>query len=154
MDVLLGVVAVVTLGFFKNSKFTLRYRESADLSHRRSLVCVISARCPSLICSLATIAIENYWTSTYMYYFQSSAVAKFHPPFLELFFAGFSDVLSSMMKRETGSKTLRSERVLSRGDPNFNGKAKLHLCVFVCVSAHRHVLPYNSRSKARLLTAA
>ncbi|XP_073239284.1 VWFA and cache domain-containing protein 1-like [Porites lutea] len=34
---------------------------------------------------------------------------------------GFSDVLSSMMKRETGSKTLRSERVLSRGDPNFNG---------------------------------
>ena len=60
MDVLLGVVAVVTLGFFKNSKFTLRYRESADLYHRRSLVCVISVRCPSLICSLATIAIENY----------------------------------------------------------------------------------------------
>ena len=67
-----------------------------------------------------------------MYYFQSSAVAKFHPRFLELFFAGFSDVLSSMMKRETGSKTLRSERVLSRGDPNFNGKAKLHLSVCVC----------------------
>ena len=140
MDVLLGVVAVVTLGFFKNSKFTLRYRESADLSHRRSLVCVISARCPSLICSLVTIAIENYWTSTYMYYFQSSAVAKFHPPFLELFFAGFSDVLSSMMKRETGSKTLRSERVLSRGDPNFNGKAKLHLCVCVFLPTGRSFL--------------
>lgn len=44
--------------------------------------------------------------------------------FPELFFAGFSDVLSSMMKRETGSKTLRSERVLSRGDPNFNGRVK------------------------------
>jgi len=34
---------------------------------------------------------------------------------------GFSAILSSMMRRETGSKTLRSERVLSRGDPNFNG---------------------------------
>ena len=36
-------------------------------------------------------------------------------------FVGFSTILSSMMKREAGSKTLRSERVLSRGDPNFNG---------------------------------
>ncbi len=36
-------------------------------------------------------------------------------------FSGFSAILSSMMKRETGSKTLRSERVLSRGHPNFNG---------------------------------
>ncbi|RMX46892.1 hypothetical protein pdam_00014505, partial [Pocillopora damicornis] len=34
---------------------------------------------------------------------------------------GFSEILASMMRRETGSKTLRSERVLSRGDPNFNG---------------------------------
>ena len=36
---------------------------------------------------------------------------------------GFSEILASMMRRETGSKTLRSERVLSRGDPNFNGTA-------------------------------
>ena len=56
-----------------------------------------------------------------------------------------------MMKRETGSKTLRSERVLSRGDPNFNGNATLHVCV--CVFVARQVLPYSSRSKARLLTA-
>ena len=36
---------------------------------------------------------------------------------------GFSEILASMMRRETGSKTLRAERVLSRGDPNFNGTA-------------------------------
>ena len=41
-------------------------------------------------------------------------------------FVGFSDILASMMNRETGSKTLRSERVLSRGDPNFNGEIPLN----------------------------
>ena len=50
-------------------------------------------------------------------------------------FSGFSDILSSMMKRETGSKTLRSERVLSRGDPNFNGNRLKHgLCCSELVS--------------------
>ena len=46
---------------------------------------------------------------------------KSNSAFVINLFVGFSTILSSMMKREAGSKTLRSERVLSRGDPNFNG---------------------------------
>ncbi|KAK3718988.1 hypothetical protein QZH41_013156, partial [Actinostola sp. cb2023] len=35
--------------------------------------------------------------------------------------AGFSTVLVSMMRRETGTKVLHTQRVLSRGNPEFNG---------------------------------